>query len=95
MFVAPAAQGSVLSPSSAGNIFGFAKTDAIDMIGVAGATHAVWSQNLIQQLLGWGQVELLNSHNTEIGAISLYGAYKTSDFAVASDGHGGTIIGHT
>lgn len=90
--VAKTAQGGLLSPSTGGTIQGFGATDTIDLLGLAGVTHAEWTQNLVQKLLGSGTVELLNAQNVKVGAISLHGSYHTSNFAVATDHHGGTNI---
>lgn len=88
----PAAQGSLLSAGSSGEINGFGLGDKIDFLKLAGVTHAEWTQNLIQVLAGQGTVEMLNASNQVVGSVVLHGQYQTSDFAVASDGHGGTNL---
>jgi hypothetical protein len=62
------------------------------MQGLAGVTHAQWTQTLIQKLIGSGTVKLLNAQNVKIGSINLHGAYTTASFAVSGDGHNGTDI---
>jgi hypothetical protein len=90
----PGAEAGLLTPGSSGEVTGFgsASGQKIDFLKLAGVTHVEWTQNLIQALAGQGTVELLNAQNQVVGGVVLHGAYATSDFAVASNGHGGTNL---
>ncbi|MBV9756733.1 MAG: hypothetical protein JO047_06740 [Alphaproteobacteria bacterium] len=90
----PGAEAGALSATASGEISGFgsASGQKIDFLKLAGVTHAVWTENLIQALAGNGQVNLLNAQNQVVGGVVLHGSYATQDFAVASDGHGGTNL---
>lgn len=92
--LSPTAQGPLLTPGASDEIFGFgsASGQKIDFLKLAGVTHAVWTQTVLQALLDQGTVKLLNSSNHVVGAVVLHGQYNTSEFAVASDNQGGTNL---